>query len=87
VDNSEKQVSALNIGKKSQMVLDYLEPLFAEQEQNSQRRMLSLYREGNYTESQLAGIAAELAALDTLRNKLKSQIKKGEKVAKEINDV
>lgn len=87
MDKQEKDLAALNVGKKSQLVLDFLEPLFSEQEKMNKNRMLALYREGNYTESQLAGLAAELAAIDALRNKLKSQIKRGEKVAGEMNNV
>lgn len=82
---TEKEVGQLAVGKKASMVINYLDPLVEEQKDSIVTQMKHMYREGNYTESTLASATAQLCALDDLKNRIISKIKKADKLSRRID--
>lgn len=85
VEPTEKEIGFLNVGKRAGLALEYLGPLLEEQKEIIVSRMKSLYRDGQWSESKLVSLAAELCALDDLKNRIQSKIRKAEKISMEIN--
>lgn len=81
----EKDIQAMNMGRKAGMVLESLGPLCDEQEQSIVNNMKNMYRDGSFSESKLVAMAAQLVALDDLKNRLGSKIRKADKISREIH--
>lgn len=82
--DSDKLID-INRGKQANVTLQWLSPLFAEQEKKLISDLKNLYRSGVFSESKLVAIAAGLCTLEDTVMRLKQKIRTGEAASEELN--
>lgn len=83
---TETEISAVNRGKLSSVILEAMMPEIDAMADQFVNKLKMMYRDGTFTESKMLAAVAELCALDDLKTRLKSQVRRGQDtLKKEIN--
>lgn len=81
---TEDQISKMNVSKMSRLILEGISPRLNRLRESRIIELKNHWRQGTYTETKMAAIAAQLVAYDDLEKSLESEIKQGERVAQEV---
>lgn len=80
-------LSHVNEGRTASIMLQWMDPLFAEVEQELVASLKSNFRAGTYTELLLACHVAQLCSIEDLKTKIRSLAHRGDSAAHELNRV
>jgi hypothetical protein len=84
--NKEELLSQMNEGRTAQVTLQWMRPLFENQEKQTIESVKALFRAGKHTELVLACHVARLCAIEDLKTELEGLSRRAQSAADKLNE-
>jgi hypothetical protein len=79
-------LTQINEGKTASYLLSQITPFLEDGKKSALQKLKNMYLAGDFTESKMLAVTAELCTLDDIEQRIRAKIRLGNKRAEELNE-